>query len=37
MNKNNVYRNAKIEGRSFFGIIKNSSYFLSNLAILDDI
>ena len=36
MNKNNVYRNAKIEGRSFFGIIKNSSYFLSNLAIYED-
>ncbi|MCZ9956146.1 DUF7638 domain-containing protein [Brachyspira hyodysenteriae] len=36
MNKNNVYRNEKIEGRSFFGIIKNGNYFLSNLAIYED-
>ena len=36
MNKNNVYRKEQIEGRSFFGIIKNGSYFLSNLAIYED-
>ena len=36
MNRNNVYRNEKIEGRTFFGIIKNGSYFLSNLAIYED-
>ena len=29
MNKNNIYRNQKIEVRSFFGIIKNGNYFLS--------
>lgn len=36
MYKNNVYRKEKIEGRSFFGIIKNGSYFFSNLAIYED-
>ncbi|WP_028328735.1 DUF7638 domain-containing protein [Brachyspira alvinipulli] len=36
MKRNNVYRNEKIEGRTFFGIIKNGSYFLSNLAIYED-
>ena len=36
MNQNNVYRKERVEGRSFFGIIKNGSYFLSNLAIYED-
>ena len=36
MYKNNVYRKERVEGRSFFGIIKNGSYFLSNLAIYED-
>lgn len=36
MCRNNVYRKEKIEGRSFFGIIKNGYYFLSNLAIYED-
>ena len=36
MNKNNIYRNQKIEGRSFFGIIKNGNYFLSNLSVYED-
>ena len=36
MNQNNVYRKERVEGRSFFGIIKNGSYFFSNLAIYED-
>ena len=36
MYKNNVYRKERVEGRSFFGIIKNGSYFLSILAIYED-
>lgn len=36
MYTNNVYRKERVEGRSFFGIIKNGSYFLSNLAIYED-
>lgn len=36
MYKNNVYRKERVEGRSFLGIIKNGSYFLSNLAIYED-
>ena len=36
MSKNKVYRKERVEGRSFFGIIKNGSYFLSNLAIYED-
>lgn len=36
MNKNNVYRKQIVEGRSFFGIIKNGNYFLSNLSVYED-